>query len=162
MKKTLVLGIGNTIRGDDGVGIEAVRRLREWAVPPNVDIKETSESGFNLLSFITDYDGVIIVDSIRTKDGKAGDIYRFSKKDLSLLDPMQLSHNTGIPNVLAWAEKMGISLPKEIIFYVIEISKFNAYSEGLTKKVENAITDVIDFIKAEINEIYSVIWASRN
>jgi hydrogenase maturation protease len=150
MKKTLVLGIGNTIRGDDGVGIETVRRLREWIGPPDVDIKETSESGFTLLSVITDYDGAIIVDSIRTKQGKVGEIYRFSKKDLSLLNPIQFSHNTGIPDVLAWAEKMGISLPKKIIFYAVEIGKCDTYSEGLTKNVERVIPDVIDLIKTEI------------
>lgn len=150
MNKILVLGIGNTIRGDDGVGIETVRRLREWAVPPDVDIKETSESGFNLLSVITDYDGAIIVDSIRIKQGKAGEIYRFIKKDLSLCNPIQFSHNTGIPNILAWAEKIGISLPKEIIFYAIGIRKCDGYSEVLTKNVEKAIPDVVDLIKAEI------------
>lgn len=151
MKKILVLGIGNTIRGDDGVGIETVRRLRERMGIPDFDIQETSESGFTLLSIISDYEGALIVDSIRTKQGKAGKIHRFSKKDLRLCKPIQLSHNTGIPNVLTWAEKMGISLPKEIIFYAIEIGKYEGYSEGLTKDVEKAIQHVIDLIKSEIS-----------
>ena len=64
MKRTLVLGIGNTIRGDDGFGIETVRRLREQINMKDVDIEETSEAGFSLLSLMSGYEGAIIVDSM--------------------------------------------------------------------------------------------------
>jgi hydrogenase maturation protease len=150
MKKTLVLGIGNTIRGDDGVGIETVKRLRELKVSESVDIEETSESGFALLSNIIDYDGVIIVDSIQTKQGKKGEIHRFSYNDLNSHVLVQCTHNSGIPTVLAWADKAGISLPKEIIFYAIEIGKCDVFKEGLSKNVEKAIPGVVNSIRNEI------------
>ncbi|MGA1791527.1 MAG: hydrogenase maturation protease [bacterium] len=151
MKRTLILGIGNTIRGDDAVGIEAIRRLREQTDIRDVDIEETSEAGFNLLSMMTGYDWAIIVDSIQTKGGRTGEIYRFTHRDLDWPESVQCSHNTGIPAVLEWADKMSVPLPQEIIFYMVEITKNDIFYEGLTKPIRDVIPKVVGMIKAEID-----------
>ena len=65
--KSLILGIGNSIRGDDAAGIEVVKRLRQNGLLSEIDIKETSEAGFNILFLMLDYDRVIIVDSIQSQ-----------------------------------------------------------------------------------------------
>ncbi len=66
MMKTLVLGVGNTIRRDDGVGVFAVRALKEQMDHPAVDIRETEEAGIGMLDLFRGYDEVIIVDTIRS------------------------------------------------------------------------------------------------
>ena len=154
--KTLVLGIGNTIRGNDGVGIEAVRRLgkslKQEELFSEVDIRQTQEAGFSLLSLMFGYSRAIIIDSVQSKDGKPGNIYCFTKKDLKLSTHRQFSHNTGIPAVLGWAERAKAPLPEEIIFYLVEIVKCDAFEEGLSKEVEEAIPRVIELIKNHICE----------
>ncbi|MFH1413472.1 MAG: hydrogenase maturation protease [Candidatus Omnitrophota bacterium] len=137
--KTLILGMGNTIRGDDAVGIEVVRRLREKINLQDLHIKETEEAGFNLLDFIVGYEKIIIVDSIKTSTGQAGDIYRFTQKDFKLSLNSQFSHGAGIAMVFAWAQKLKLPTPREIIFYAIEIEKADVFGEGLTKRIEEVI-----------------------
>ena len=150
MAKILVLGIGNPIRHDDGVAIEIVRRLREKIDSEGVDIKETCEAGLNLLDLMIDYERLLIVDSIQTEGGRAGDIYRFTQKELKSPSHLQFSHNTGIPALLRLAEKMKLSLSEEITFYAIEIEKGNVFGEGLTENVEEAVPRAVELIAEEI------------
>lgn len=150
MKKTLVLGIGNTIRGDDGVGIEIVRELAELIDPKTAEIKKTSEAGFGLLDLVLGYKRLIIVDSIHTRNGKEGDICRFTLEDLkSSLHP-QFSHNTGILQILAYGESMRLMVPEEIVVYTIEIEEINLYREGLNHKVKNTISKAVKLVEEEI------------
>ncbi|MFH1413257.1 MAG: hydrogenase maturation protease [Candidatus Omnitrophota bacterium] len=153
---TLILGIGNTIRLDDRVGIEVVRRLAEKITLEDTHIKESSEAGFNLLDLILGYQKLIIVDSIQTKDGKSGDIYRLTKSDFTFsLDPC-FSHNSGLARVFAWAERAKLPVPKDIIFYAIEIKKCDIFGEGLTREVEMAIPELIKLIEEEIVSVGKV------
>lgn len=78
MGKTLVLGMGNTIRGDDGVGIKIIEALKGQLDSSAVEIKQTHESGINLLDKIAGYEKVIIIDSIKSESGMIGDIYRLN------------------------------------------------------------------------------------
>lgn len=150
MKKTLILGVGNTLLGNDGVGIEVVRKLKEDVKFKDVDIEETSEAGINLLAPLVGYEKLIIVDSIQTRAGKAGAIYRFRQKDLKSSSRLRLSHNTGISTVLALGKKMRLSLPKKVTFFAVEIEKEDVFGEGFTGKVKEAIPMVVELIKKEV------------
>ena len=67
---TLILGIGNLILTDDGVGIKIAQRLKEER--PELEVVETGEAGLTLLDLITGYDRLIIIDSIKTEQGNRG------------------------------------------------------------------------------------------
>ncbi|MDY6964877.1 MAG: hydrogenase maturation protease [Halobacteriota archaeon] len=83
--KTLVLGIGNPILSDDGAGVLACRMLKEMISESsgfdNVDIYEENVSGLGLLDVILGYDAVILIDSIKTKKGKVGEVYKLGVDD---------------------------------------------------------------------------------
>lgn len=155
MKRMLVLGMGNPIRGDDGVGIAAMARLKGRIASKAVDIVETSEGGFALLSLISGYESVIIVDAIRTREGVPGDVYRFSREELGCLQTVQVTHNAGVPAVLAWAEEMGIPLPGWMIVYAIEIEDGDTFCEGLSRQVEESIPRVVALIEQDIDVMLS-------
>ncbi|MGA1794664.1 MAG: hydrogenase maturation protease [bacterium] len=155
MKSLLILGIGNPIRGDDGVGIAAAARLRDRIACEAADIGETSEGGFALLSLISGYEAVIMVDAIRTREGRPGDVHRFSREDLGCLQTVEVTHNAGIPAVLTWAEHMGIPLPTRMIVYAIEIEGGDTFCEGLSHEVENAIPRVVALIEKDIDAMLS-------
>ena len=156
--KTLILGIGNTIRCDDGAGIEVVRRLTKKIKSENVVLKETSEAGFNLLDIIIGYERLIIVDSIQTKDRRIGDIYQFNLVDLKSSIHPQFSHQIDIPAVLSLGEKINLAVPKEITFFAIEIEKGDVFGQGLTKKVGEAVYRVVKLIMESSN--YSSRYSS--
>ena len=69
---TLILGIGNTILTDDGIGIKIAQKLKEDN--PELEVMETSEVGMALLELLDGYDKAIIIDSIKTEQGKPGEL----------------------------------------------------------------------------------------
>ena len=152
MKNTLILGVGNTIRGDDGIGVFAVRALRE-DVGPFVDIKEIEEGALGLLDITANYDRVIIIDSIITRKGSPGSIYRIGKESLERLKLPYSSHQMGLNTVVEMGRNLGIALlPEEIIVYAIEIERKDSFSERLSLKVKEAVPRVIDLIKKELKK----------
>ena len=74
--RTLVLGIGNPILGDDGVGFHIAQELAKEIKDENIDVKDTSIDGLNLLELIVGYDKLIVIDAMMTEDEKVGEIYR--------------------------------------------------------------------------------------
>ena len=83
MMKTLILGVGNPILSDDGVGIHVVRKLQKEV--NDVDFDEASVSGLELVEMFKGYERVIIVDAIKTKDGVPGRIYKLTPDDIPTL-----------------------------------------------------------------------------
>ena len=79
--RTLVLGIGNPILGDDGIGFHIAQELAKEIKDENIDVKDTSEDGLNLLELIVGYDKLIIIDAIMTEDEEVGGIYRLKPED---------------------------------------------------------------------------------
>ncbi len=73
--KTVVLGLGNPILTDDGVGLRVARELEGRLDQQEATVMETSLAGLNMLDLLAGYDRAIIIDAIQTIGGKAGQIY---------------------------------------------------------------------------------------
>lgn len=67
--RTLILGVGNLLAGDDGFGVHAVRRLLEQGVPEGVDVEDGATGGVDLLELMAAYDRVIVIDMLRIVEG---------------------------------------------------------------------------------------------
>ena len=67
-KKILILGIGNVLLGDEGIGVHTVRALVNAVLPENVTILDGGTGGFHLMSYIQEYPKIIMIDA--TIDGK--------------------------------------------------------------------------------------------
>jgi len=150
--KILILGIGNPICCDDAAGIAAVRQLKQRVMNDDIDIEETTSAGMNLLDAITGYDKVVIIDSIQTENGKAGEIYRFTPDEIDEKRPARFSHNGGILLMLSWGKEMKIKLPVDIVFYAIEIEKGDEFGEEFTPQVKAAIPRLISEVEKEVNK----------
>lgn len=119
-ERTLILGVGNPLMGDDGAGIEAVRMLAEEKLHPNITVKDAATPGWTLVEWIKDWPAVVIVDAMQMglKPGEwqcfdAGDV-RFTSSEgaISL-------HDADLASGLALAEALDL-LPPQLIFYGIE------------------------------------------
>lgn len=142
--------MGNTIRGDDGVGIYIARRLKQQIDSVGIDITETHEAGLNLLELITGYEKTIIIDSVRSNKGKPGSVYRFLKEDFKKKTRPFSSHQFGLAALFDFAESAGIDIPNDIIIYGIEIENDNCFSEKVTDKVKKTIPNITRQIKKEV------------
>lgn len=150
--KTLVLGMGNTILCDDGVGIYVVRRVAERFHREDVEFDEASVGGLRILDVIGGYRRVIMVDAIRTADGEPGEIYCLSPQDLKYTLHAGSSHDLSLPGALALGRGMGLTLPDDdnFIIVAIEVEDVLTFSEACTPAVENAILRAVDVVLAQL------------
>ncbi len=148
--KTLILGIGNPILSDDGVGFRVVEKLRTALKNRgDVAVKETSLSGLSLLDELMGYERLIIVDAIQTKGGKPGDIYRLFPADFKV-GRMAVIHDIGLFSALELARKLDMEVPREMVIFAIEAKDIATFSEECSPEVELAIPQAVDMILKEV------------
>jgi len=78
--KITILGVGNELLSDEGVGVHVAKELEKREIPPGVEVFEGGTDGFGLLHIISDTDHLIVIDSVKG-GGEPGSIYRFDIKD---------------------------------------------------------------------------------
>ncbi len=144
---TLILGIGNPILTDDGVGIQIARRMKD--VSPDVAVAETYESGLALLDIIPGYERLIVVDSIKTDDGQPGDVYKLELQDLSPTMDFTSLHGISIATALELGRMTGMEMPSRVSIYAVEIEDCVTFSEKCTRQVEKRVPKIIEQIIEE-------------
>ena len=94
-KKILVLGLGNVIMGDEGVGVHAVRALEKLQLPPNVECLDGGTGGFVLLGPLQAVDHIVLIDA--TDDGNpSGTVTRTTPRFLRVpLRSVSIPEQTG-------------------------------------------------------------------
>jgi hydrogenase maturation protease len=80
-KKIVILGVGNVLLSDEGVGVHVANEMIKMELPANVSVVEGGTDGFRLLNVITEADRLIVVDAVKGGD-KPGTIYRFDINDV--------------------------------------------------------------------------------
>ena len=134
---TLILGIGNLILTDDGVGIKIAQRLKEER--PELEVVETGEAGLTLLDLITGYDRLIIIDSIKTEQGKPGQVYKLELEDLKPAMDFSSSHGIDIATAFKLGQRLGYKMPKSVSIYAVEMKDNTTFGERCTEEVEEKI-----------------------
>jgi len=150
--KTLVLGMGNPILRDDGIGIHVVREAAKRHRQENVDFSEASVGGLRILDVIAGYQRVVMVDAIQTRGGQPGDIYRLSPRDLNLSLHAGSSHDVSLPGALALGRAMGWTLPadEDFVIIAIEVEDPFTFGEECTPGVEKAVPPAVEAVLAEL------------
>lgn len=148
--RTLVLGLGNKLWGDDGLGIEAAQMLMEMNLPSGVCVEVAGEPGYALAAWLEcDPQRLILIDAARM--GLApGSWRRFGAEEVELIARGQVVslHQASLAGGLAVAEALGV-LPEEVCFYAVEPASLEA-GEELSPAVKAALPDVIESIYLEI------------
>ena len=150
--KRLVLGIGNPIIGDDGVGFRIIEALEADPPPGDVALTASDVSGFAILDFIMDYDEVVIVDAIQTVKGRAGDIYRLALDDFRVTKHTPSAHDVDLPTALEIGKILNMKLPGKISIVAIEIPDAYEFSNDLTAPVQAAVPLAAQMVKAILAE----------
>ena len=146
--KVIILGLGNTILTDDGVGIYVVREIQKLITNHQslITIKEASLGGFNFIDLLAGFDRAVIVDAIHTKDGRPGEFYEL---DITALKPsarLSSLHQIDFATACELAKNMGIDFPGEIAIFVMEVEDEFSFGEKPTSNVEGAISKMANSI----------------
>jgi len=153
-RRTLVLGLGNTIFGDDGVGISVVREIRRtWKGSPCVECMEASLGGIVLLDLIAGFDTLVIVDAIMTDDGNPpGFVYELAPEDLGHALRPYASHVLDLHTTMELGKRLGQKMPSTVKIFAVKIADNNIFREGLTPAVDGAVSGLARRVIAEMEE----------
>ena len=151
--KTIVLGVGNPILRDDGVGIHVAEQLKQHFQNPNVTIDEALTGGMNLLDLILGFDRAILVDAVNVKNAQPGEVRRLYPSDLSSVHSNN-PHDASLLEALKLAEILGEErIPREIIIIGIVLKENPLlFGEKLSKRIAAAIPIAVQMTLNEIRK----------
>jgi hydrogenase maturation protease len=148
VSETLVIGVGNSYRGDDGAGIAVARKLAEQRLP-GVRVMEMNGEGTSLVEAWKDAPSVLLVDAV-SSGAVPGTIHRFDAQAGPL--PTELehrsSHSFGVAEAVEVARALG-RLPPRLVIYGIEGKNFSP-GRDLSPEVEGAVEEVASRLVSEI------------
>lgn len=135
----LVLGLGNVLMGDEGVGVKSIEYMQEFPFPDHVRLLDGGTGGFHLLSLFKEYDRFIIIDATLGQE-TIGEIHVLKPKFASDFPRSLTSHDIGLRDLMQSAELIG-DLP-EIYLVTINISEFNKVRIGLSETLAALLPEV--------------------
>jgi hydrogenase maturation protease len=143
--RTLVAGFGNVLRGDDGFGVEVIRRLRESDRRADVELMEVGTAGIRLAQeLLTPYERLIIVDAM-TRGGPPGRVYVTEVHGVESAGDIDM--HVAVPSrALAVAKALG-GLPREVFIVGCEPAEVDELTTDLTPEVRAAVETALDHIR---------------
>lgn len=144
MKPTAIIGVGNFLMSDEGVGIHAISELRKFQWPDSVEIIDGGTPGVALLHMMEKRKLVMLIDCADF-DGKPGEIRTFDPEDLERDENSEISlHATDLLGALALAKSAG-SYPEKVIIVGIQPEKIEM-GTTLSAPVARTIKSISEFI----------------
>jgi hydrogenase maturation protease len=148
-EEILVLGIGNVLLGDEGIGVHTVRALEGETLPENVRLLDGGTGGFHLLSVFQQYKKIILIDA--TLDGRTPGTVSLLKPRYAKDFPRTLSaHDIGLKDLVQSAALLGF-LP-EITLVTVSITDPQPLSMELSDLVAQAMIEVIAVVRAQLKK----------
>jgi len=151
MKKTIILGVGNPILRDDGVGIHVAEELKKHIRKPGVTIDSAFTGGMNLLDLMVDHDRAILIDAVKIENKKLGDVGLFGLGELSALHTCN-PHDVSLLQAIDLAKKLGENrIPTDIKVVGINIGELGCeFGEELSSEIAKAIPKAVELVKKEV------------
>lgn len=147
--KLVVLGVGNTLLTDEGIGVRAVEALlRRYALPPAVSVIDGGTAGMELLESLEDLDKLIIVDCVRVGQPPATVIRRVDDEVPQFFRTKISPHQIGVSDVLA-ALQLRERFPKRLTLIGIQPKSLDTGIE-LTPEVAATIPEVLAAVVDEL------------
>ena len=153
-KDILILGIGNDILTDDAIGPKIVKRLQEDLSYENISFLTAAAGGLEILEMIKDFQQVVIIDAIKTKDGIPGTVYYLTPDNFKETLHISSFHDVSFLTALELAKKLEIPIPSQIDIIAVEIVEdltfSNEFSEDITARYEDIYREIKDHLKRSI------------
>jgi len=150
--RVMVLGVGNILLKDEGVGVHVVERLREsYTFTPEIELLDGGTAGFDLLAFVDGVKHLIIVDTVKTSE-PPGSIFRFTPADINIKVPYKTSlHQVGMVEVFAVAEALGKKI--EAVIIGIQPEDMSGWGLEMTDTIQAKVPELISFVLKELEAV---------
>jgi hydrogenase maturation protease len=148
--KITILGIGNILLQDEGVGVRAIEYLHRHTLPPQVELVDGGTATLDLFTLFNETDHLVVVDAV--KGGmRPGTIYRLEPKDLMPQQQAPISpHDLGLLDALDMASKIG-DRPRSVVIFGVEPKEIN-WGMELTPEIKVTIPTVANLVLNEVQK----------
>ena len=151
--KIIILGIGNLILGDDGVGVHVANKLKKYVKSPDITVDEAITGGMNLLDLLLGYDKAIIIDAVKSEDSENGEVKRILLSDFTTIHSCN-PHDVSLTEAIEMAKKLGENrIPEEIVIIGIMMKQIPCeFGEKLSEKIAAAVPKAVEMTLNEIRK----------
>ena len=151
-KDILILGVGNMLLGDEGVGVHVAQRLQQMSLPPSVEVIDGGTIGYELLSYLYGKRKVIIVDAFNA-DAKPGSVIRLTPDEIDMEKPRSLFvHQDGLHELLYFARQLE-PLPEILLFGIVPKS-IRRMTTRLSSEVEERLPAIVSSLLDEVGGLH--------
>lgn len=154
----VVVGLGNEIASDDGVGLHAATALAaELRDRSDVEVVALPWAGFALLDVLRGRRRAVLIDGLTTGRHRPGAVVRLDEADFGGSVRLNSFHDINYPTVMALGRTMGWEMPDEVAIWGIEMAVSDEFGEELTPAVADAVTAVVQEVVAFLDGANAVI-----
>jgi len=147
-RPVLILGIGNILLRDEGIGVRVIEQMRKRQLPDNVELVDGGTAGADLLDTLAEREKVIVIDAVQTNHAP-GTVLRLNVDDLVKPDGIGTSlHELGLCEALAMTKQLGCA-PGNVIVFGIKPEKIESGLE-LSETILQSMPKVIELVLKEI------------
>ena len=151
--KILILGMGNDILTDDGIGIKITKVLEKKFPFPNIIFDTLSLGGMEIIEYIRDFRMVIIIDAIKTQDGIPGTVYQFIPEDFKETTHLSNIHDISFLTSLKLAKELDIPTPEKVHIIAVEIVEDMVFSNDFTPQVQARYPGILEEVTEIVEEL---------
>ena len=152
--KTRIIGLGNTILRDDGVGVyvarEVARRLAAAGAEDAADVVESEVAGFALLELMSGWDRVILVDSVNFAGVEPGTIMELRPDDLHTSFRLRSAHEIDLPTALRLGDALELPMPEEVKILAVEAADLCTFGTSVTEPVARGMEKAVRWVMSQL------------
>ncbi|RQD75499.1 MAG: hydrogenase maturation protease [Candidatus Syntrophonatronum acetioxidans] len=151
-KNILVLGVGNILMADEGIGVHVIKEMESLDLPENVELLDGGTAALDLIPYLKGRNKLIIVDCIDTQD-PPGTIYRLSPEDLENIKTFTISsmHQIGLAETIKLSKLLGNN--SDIVIIGVAPKNYNQYRIEISPELNKVVPKIIDIIFKEMKDI---------
>lgn len=150
IRKILILGLGNDVLGDEGLGMKVADDLKNNRLFPEVEYKNSYTGGLNLLDIITGFDALLIIDTACNNNCEIGTIHHYTPETFRETLHLSSEHDTSFLTMLETGKRLGLKIPDRIDILAIEIHLDLYLEEKLSDNISGRYykirSEIINFI----------------
>jgi len=152
----LIIGIGNDILTDDGIGPRLANDLNKNRLPPGIAIIQATLGGMELLELIRDYDVVIIIDALKSGMHQPGTVLCFVPKDFEETLNLSNIHDIDFLTALELGKRTGMKIPSTITIIAIEIVEDRVFSKNFSPEIASKYPYILHQVQKKVEETLAI------
>ncbi len=152
----LIIGIGNDILTDDGIGPRLVNDLNKKRLPPGITLLQATLGGMELLELIRDFDVVVFIDALKSGNYEPGTVLRFVPKDFEETLNLSNIHDIDFLTALELGKRTGMKIPSSITIIAVEIVEDLVFSKDFSPEITLKYPGILHQVQENVEDTLSI------